>query len=142
MNKRKLASYRKLLANRKSDLLKQVITQDDDIDELREDQPADPLDMAGNTSSLELMIAVGNNERVELSEIDRALEKIEGGDYGKCEDCEEDIAPARLEAIPTARLCVGCKEKQEMNPRDTIGPDRPRRRAILTDDLSMNSDEQ
>ena len=77
MNKRKLASYRKLLANRKSDLLKQVITQDDDIDELREDQPADPLDMAGNTSSLELMIAVGNNERVELSEIDRALEKIE-----------------------------------------------------------------
>ena len=140
MTKKKLTVYNRLLMERKNELLKQVLNQDDDIDELRDDQPADPLDMAGNTSSLELMIALGNNERVELAEIDRALEKTASGAYGKCEDCEGDIAPARLEAIPTARLCVACKEKQERNPQDFY-IDRPRRRVILADELPANDDD-
>ena len=140
MTKKKLTFYNRLLMERKNELLKQVLNQDDDIDELRDDQPADPLDMAGNTSSLELMIALGNNERVELAEIDRALEKTAGEAYGKCEDCEGDIAPARLEAIPTARLCVACKEKQERNPQD-FHIDRPRRRVILADELPTNDDD-
>ena len=140
MNKRQLASYEKLLLQRKSELLKQVLNQDDDIDELRGDQPADPLDMAGNTSSLELMTTLGNHERVELAEIDRALEKIEDKTYGKCEECGENIAVARLKAIPTAQLCVPCKEKQERNPQVPF-MDRPRRRVILSDDLPTMTDE-
>ena len=140
MTKKKLTFYTQLLMERKNELLKQALNQDGDIDELRDDQPADPLDMAGNTSSLELMIALGNNERVELAEIDRALEKIANGSYGECEDCRGDIAPARLEAIPTARLCVACKEKQERNPQEFY-QDRPRRRVLLADDLPMDDDD-
>lgn len=140
MNKRKLTSFRKLLLEQKEALLKQVLNQDDGIDELRDDQPADPLDMAGNTSSLELMTALGNHERAELEEIDGALEKIDDGSYGKCEDCEKEIAPARLEAIPTARFCVPCKEKQERNPQASY--ERPRRRVIMADELPLSTDDE
>ena len=76
--------------------------KDDDIVELRDDQPADPLDMAGNTSSLELMTALGNNERMELTEIDAALEKIESKTYGECEDCGDAIAANRDVRLDTA----------------------------------------
>lgn len=41
-----------------------------------------------------------------LREVDHALEKLDGGSYGKCEECGEDIAEARLEAMPAARYCI------------------------------------
>lgn len=140
MNKRQLASFKKVLLQRKGLLLKQVLNQDDDIYDLRGDQPADPLDMAGNTSSLELMTTLSNHERIELSEIDRALDKIEEKVYGNCEGCDKNIALARLKAIPTARLCMDCKEKQERNPQ-MASFNRPRRRIILNDDLPAMTDE-
>lgn len=48
-----------------------------------------------------------------LSYLDRALERIEEGKYGYCDSCGEPIAKARLEAVPTTRLCLACKSKQE-----------------------------
>jgi RNA polymerase-binding protein DksA len=48
-----------------------------------------------------------------LSYLDRALEMIEAGTYGFCQSCGEAIAKARLEAVPTAKLCVDCKQKKE-----------------------------
>lgn len=44
--------------------------------------------------------------RNELSEIERALRKLDDGSYGRCEACGEQIAPARLEAMPAARFCI------------------------------------
>jgi len=46
-----------------------------------------------------------------LAEIEAALEKLEAGTYGQCEDCGQAIAPARLEAMPSARLCITCASK-------------------------------
>lgn len=43
------------------------------------------------------------------SDIDRALEKLEEGTYGTCDDCKKPIAPERLEALPWATRCVGCQ---------------------------------
>ncbi len=141
MNKRQMSTFKKLLEKRKNELLRQVVSQDDDIDELRDDQPADPIDKAGNTSSLELMIALGNDERVELAKIDSALEKMDNRAYGQCEECGKNILAARLEAVPTARLCVDCQQEREMNPGD-VRADRPRRRIILNDDLPVSSEEE
>ncbi len=47
-----------------------------------------------------------------LEEVDDALRKMDAGTYGTCEGCEEPIAPARLEAKPTARLCIECASKR------------------------------
>ncbi len=48
-----------------------------------------------------------------LSYLDKALEMIEEGTYGYCQSCKEPIAKVRLEAVPTAKLCVDCKSKKE-----------------------------
>ncbi|MBB30804.1 MAG: molecular chaperone DnaK [Gemmatimonadetes bacterium] len=138
LTKKKLAQFEKLLKQQKKELLKQALNQDEDIHELRGDHSADPLDMAGYASSLELMSTLGNNERVELAELDHALTKIEDRTYGICEDSGELISEVRLEAIPTARYTIECQEQRE---RNTAFTDRPRRRVLSSEDLPVSSDE-
>lgn len=48
-----------------------------------------------------------------LQEIDAALQRIESGDYGYCELCDEEIAEKRLEINPTARYCIACSSRLE-----------------------------
>ena len=50
--------------------------------------------------------------RETLTDIDTALGKIEAGTYGLCESCGQEIAEARLEAMPAARLCMACASKR------------------------------
>jgi DnaK suppressor protein len=49
-----------------------------------------------------------------LDELDDALSRIQHGTYGVCESCEGKIAKARLTAKPFARLCIACRQRQEM----------------------------
>lgn len=138
--KKKLATFKKVLLKRKGELLKQVIDQDDDIGELRDDQPADPLDLAGNTSSLELMTTLGNHERAELGELDHALEKIDNGTYGVCEVSGELIPEGRLMAVPTARYTIQVQEEREKVTPGQVA-ERPRRRMIPSDELPAMEEE-
>ena len=48
-----------------------------------------------------------------LTYLDRALEMIKNKTYGYCQSCSQPISRARLEAVPTARLCIDCKSKEE-----------------------------
>ncbi len=57
--------------------------------------------------------ATGEQRRRLLGEIERALQRIEDGSFGECFECGEPIAPGRLEANPTATLCIGCAEALE-----------------------------
>ncbi|HEX7128179.1 MAG TPA: TraR/DksA family transcriptional regulator [Thermodesulfobacteriota bacterium] len=59
--------------------------------------------------------------RHELEEIEAALRRLAAGEYGRCELCGEAIAPARLEALPTTRLCLGCAEARERAEGPTGG---------------------
>ncbi len=137
--KKKLTVFKKLLTERRTDLLKQVIDQAEDIGELRDDQPADPLDMAGHSSTLELMTALGNHERVELIEIDHALSKIEEGTYGICEVSGDLIGEVRLMAIPTARYTIEVQAQREKTRPGQV--ERPRRRSIHSDDLPATDED-
>lgn len=134
----RLAFFRRLLLDRKKALLKQTLLEDADINELRSDRSADPFDMAGNATSLELMATLGNNERRELAEVDHALGKIDEGTYGICEVSGELIGEMRLEAIPTARYTMQVQQERERNPQFV---ERPRRRVISAEDLPMSGDE-
>jgi len=53
-------------------------------------------------------------QRFKLKAIEEALRKIDDGDYGICEDCEEDIPVGRLNVMPFALRCIECQEKHEM----------------------------
>ena len=53
-----------------------------------------------------------NSIKDSLSEVERALTKFDAGTYGECEGCGQPIAPARLEAMPSASLCINCASKR------------------------------
>ena len=55
-----------------------------------------------------------------IDKIDKALKKIEEGEFGMCDVCEEPISVKRLEARPETNLCIRCKEDQERAERDFV----------------------
>ena len=61
----------------------------------------------------ELDIAEVRHALAELGEVDAALARIRDGAYGRCADCGEPIAPARLAAYPTATRCLECQASRE-----------------------------
>lgn len=63
-------------------------------------------DIAQVTAERAEVEALTGTLRDTLSEVDRALAKLDDGTYGRCEACGAEIAPARLEAMPTARYCI------------------------------------
>ena len=63
----------------------------------------------------EMHLSLMTSEGDIIEQIDEAIDRLENGDYGNCQDCECVINPARLEALPHARLCVKCKELREAN---------------------------
>jgi DnaK suppressor protein len=60
-----------------------------------------------------MSLETGRRRRQHIVEIDAALERVRGGDYGDCFACGEIINPKRLEADPTATLCINCAEARE-----------------------------
>ena len=58
-------------------------------------------------------------------QVEKALEAIDDGNYGLCEDCGEPIRPKRLQAVPWALLCVGCAEIAEQTPLSIKNLRRP-----------------
>ena len=74
---------------------------------------ADPSDRA--TAELEINFNFRMRERNKglVRKIEQALEKIDNGTFGICEECEEDIPESRLKARPVTTLCIACKRKQE-----------------------------
>jgi DnaK suppressor protein len=61
----------------------------------------------------ELTLSLLGSENDALDQIEAAIERIEDGSYGQCEECGAKISKARLEAIPYATLCVRCASQQE-----------------------------
>jgi DnaK suppressor protein len=70
-------------------------------------------DVGTDAMEREKAFLFASNEGQLLKEIDDALRRVYRGEYGVCETCGRPIARARLEAMPTARLCVSCKESEE-----------------------------
>jgi len=60
----------------------------------------------------------GRRRRLKLVQIEAALQRIDGDDYGYCQECAEEIAPARLEVDPTALLCIDCASAKEIADRE------------------------
>ncbi len=73
---------------------------------------ADSSEQAIERSNDDVVAALDDVVRDELSSIDAALERIERGNFGVCGVCGQAIESARLEAIPYATACVGCKNAQ------------------------------
>ena len=73
----------------------------------------DIYDQASSERDRELGLLLGDREREKVHSIDEALLRIAEGDYGICEECDEDIPLGRLKAMPFTRHCVKCKSDLE-----------------------------
>ena len=90
--------------------LESIKTNASSAEERREGRPFGKREEeATETLELEKRLALENRVRQELVGIEHALEKVEKGTYGTCDNCGQPIDPERLEALPQASLCMSCK---------------------------------
>ncbi|MDG6894616.1 RNA polymerase-binding protein DksA [Volucribacter amazonae] len=81
----------------------------------------DPADRATQEEEFSLELRTRDRERKLLKKIERTLKKIETGDFGYCESCGVEIGIRRLEARPTADLCIDCKTLAEIREKQMVG---------------------
>ncbi len=116
MNPNQLAHFSDLLLEWKSDLSsdidRTVHTMQDEVTVF-----ADPNDRATQESDMALELRNRDRERKLIKKIDETLMKIEQGNYGFCETCGVEIGLKRLQARPTASLCIDCKQLEEIRER-------------------------
>ena len=78
-----------------------------------DEKVAEIIDMAQNLEQIDRDKSMAEQERRELAAIDRALGKISSGEFGVCEECDEEIPSRRLLVLPEARLCARCQTFEE-----------------------------
>lgn len=114
-----LRSLRKLLLARKAELLDSYSNLEDgarlkgkEAGELSA-VPYHPADLGSDSFDQSLSLALLENKSSALREIDLALERMDRGTYGTCEECGDPIGKTRLRALPEAMLCRTCKSLEE-----------------------------
>ena len=116
MNDKQLDHFRKILNTWKSELSQDidrtVHTMQDEVTMF-----ADPNDRASQESDMALELRNRDRERKLIKKIDETLGKINEHDYGYCESCGVEIGLKRLEARPTATLCIDCKTLDEIREK-------------------------
>jgi RNA polymerase-binding protein DksA len=86
---------------------------EDDTGEIAPGLDNHPADAATETFDRQLDYSLEESAEALLSAINAALERIEAGTYGRCANCDQEISPGRLEAIPWSTLCLDCKRREE-----------------------------
>jgi DnaK suppressor protein len=113
MDQKKLKVFRERLLHKKQEILEAYNKNKSYGKEADGEATQDIADKASNSYTKEFLFSLSNTERELLHEVDDAIARIEARRYGVCAVCEEDMNTKRLEAVPWARLCLACQEKQE-----------------------------
>ena len=113
MDKKKVEAYKKRLLQRQEELERLVSKSEQDGREADEEVTQDFPDKAANSSTKEFLFHQSDDNRRALQLVTEALERMKTGSYGLCVACHEEVESKRLEAVPWARHCIECQEKQE-----------------------------
>jgi len=119
MNDNQVDHFRNILVAWKTNLLDEVsrtinLMQDENINH------PDPNDRASQETDMSLELRNRDRERKLLKKIDQTIARVDSDDYGWCDRCGIEIGIRRLEARPTAELCVDCKTLNEIKERQMI----------------------
>ncbi|HBA65696.1 MAG: RNA polymerase-binding protein DksA [Gammaproteobacteria bacterium HGW-Gammaproteobacteria-10] len=116
MNEAQLRHFESILNKWKANLMEEV---DRTVHHMQDDAAnfPDPNDRATQESEFSLELRTRDRERKLIRKIDQALKDIESGDYGYCESCGIEIGIRRLEARPTATMCIDCKTLDEIREK-------------------------
>ena len=110
MDKKKIKVYQDRLITERSALLGVVGRNEDYGREADTEATQDPADKASNSYTKELLFSMSTNDRLILTQIEEALERIEDEEYGICLNCNVEIGQKRLEALPWGRYCINCQD--------------------------------
>ncbi|MCH8503408.1 MAG: RNA polymerase-binding protein DksA [Ectothiorhodospiraceae bacterium] len=119
MSDAQLEHFKELLLAWKRQLQEEV---ERTVHHMRDDAPnyADPADRATQEEEFALELRTRDRERKLIRKIDQTLEKIRKDDYGYCDQCGVEIGLRRLEARPTATLCIDCKTLEEIREKQRV----------------------
>ena len=118
MKKRDLNQIKKILTDQLSELLSRADCSLEGVSQSN-DNMSDVLDRAAKIAERNFSHHLCSREKLLIRKIERSLQDIENGDYGRCESCDEDISVKRLKARPTAGYCIDCKTQMETMERLT-----------------------
>src|SRR5690348_8476777 len=108
MSKAQLKKFKDMLEAKRQEIIKRAQqTLDEDMTLDANDLP-DEMDLASSEYLQSFTFRLRGREKAFLDKIQKALEKIEDGSFGKCEECEEEMSAKRLEARPETTLCIRC----------------------------------
>src|ERR1019366_4368263 len=113
MDKKQVELYKKRLLERRLQLLDTVSRTEQDGRVADEEAAQDLADKATNSYTKEFLFKQSNDDRFILQLVQEALDRIENGAYGRCVACGGEMQHKRLEAVPWARHCIECQEKQD-----------------------------
>ena len=112
MNKKKLQYFKKILTEQLK-MLQDKSSQTRVTTLAESEQISDFTDQATLESDIDMNIHIKERDSKLIIKIKQALERIENGTYGICDQCEEDISEKRLKARPVTTVCIDCKREQE-----------------------------
>jgi DnaK suppressor protein len=112
MDPKDLEMFRQLLNGMLDDILRKGEETLEDMTDTREVY-ADPADRATAESDRSFTLRLRDRERKLIKKIQEAIQRLEDGTYGLCEECGEEIGVPRLQARPVTTLCIACKSRQE-----------------------------
>jgi len=113
MSPKEIKKFKEELLRLKEELLSLVRATTENEKEYPSSEVGDSIDQAADSSARELLFELNDSERHRLEDINKALQKIEQGNFGFCEKCGEKIDKKRLEVVPYARFCINCKAQME-----------------------------
>ena len=103
---------KKLLAQRR-DLLRQVAQTEEELRWFETDIESEVEERGQEETMVRLLDRMDARMKAQIEAVDRALVKVESGQYGNCEGCGKAIPPSRLEALPATVMCMSCAETGE-----------------------------
>jgi DnaK suppressor protein len=120
MNEKQRTHFRKLLHHWKRELMEEV---DRTVHHMQDEAAnfPDPNDRATQEEEFSLELRTRDRERKLIKKIEEALEKLDRNEYGYCDACGIEIGIRRLEARPTATLCIDCKTLDEIKEKQMAG---------------------
>jgi len=107
--KKDLARLKTRLLEERMVLLREMDKLIEESNSFGKDGTMDIGDEASELSNRQLLLSLSESEREKLLEIDKALERMAEGTYGRCAECGDPISMKRLEVKPAAMYCIACK---------------------------------
>ncbi|MDH4300674.1 MAG: TraR/DksA C4-type zinc finger protein [Nitrospira sp.] len=104
---------RKKLITQRRELFQEVAKTEEDLRWLQSDIESEVEERGQEETMVRLLDCLDGRAKAEIQAVDRALFKLEAGQYGRCERCGKAIPQSRLDVVPAAAMCMACEQEEE-----------------------------